>query len=371
MEILASIYDKDLVCVGTIENWKSLLRTERFRNPGEFEMKIPSEAGTIAALFLGYFITFSDDASAYLIEDIEPDIDYGPDIAKVSGRDLKALCDTRLVWKLQTVSGTIWNRMYWLLHNNAVSPTAAARKIPYLTDLTLMGSDKGESTARSQYTGDNLLTACTDLLGSGRCGWRMALDIKQKSIASEFYSGADRTDTVIFNDTFGNLSNIKFSRSIRSLGQSVALVAGEGEDVSRTYLTVDTDGHTGNAVDTSGPSGLDRRELYVDARDLQSKTSSNGTETTMSAAEYAALLQARGLEKLAANQASNEIDFETNDSVYTYGEHYELGDLVTVQNHRQIGITAICRVVAAQISDDSDGRVITPTFEVVDMEVIV
>lgn len=358
--IISKIYNKNLTLVYAIGGFESLLRTSRYRNPGEFKLRIPADPVVISALFSGAFILFSDDKSAYLIESIDPDINHPNDYAIVSGRDLKGLYDYRVVWKMQTVSGTMWNRMYWLLHYNAVEPAYAIRKLPYVQELELEGDDAGESEGKSQYTGDNLLDALTGILGSGNCGWRSELDVDAQSIRNIFYTGADKTKSVVFNDVIGNLSSIAYAYSIQG-SANAALVGGEGEGTARRY----------QAVEIDSSSGLDRREMYVDARDLQStSTDAAGKETKLTEAEYIAALQARGKEKLAEKQPERALSFEVNNSAFVYGEHYGLGDLVTVRNYKKLGIKATCRVVAVQISDKSSGREITPEFEVVSMEVI-
>lgn len=356
--IISKIYNKDLGLVHAISGFESLMRTRRYRNPGEFKLRVPATPDIIAACFAGYFMVFSDDKSAYLIESVDPDINHPNDYAIVSGRDLKGLYDYRVVWKMQTVSGTMWNRMYWLLHYNAVDPAYAIRKLPYVQDLELEGDDKGDSEEKSQYTGDNLLTACTGILGSGSCGWRSELDVDAQTIRNIFYSGSDKTESVVFNDVIGNLSSVEYAYSIQG-SANAALVGGEGEGTARKY----------QAVEIDSSSGLDRREIYVDARDLQStSTDAAGKETKLTESQYIAALQARGKEKLAEKQPERALSFEFNNSAFVYGTHYELGDLVTVRNYKKLGIKATCRVVSVQISDESSGREIVPGFEMVSME---
>lgn len=358
--VISKIYDKDLNLVYAIGGCESLLRTPRYRNAGEFKLRIPAEPLTISALFSGYFIVFSDDKSAYLIETIEPDINYPADYAIVSGRDLKGLYDYRVIWKMQTVSGTMWNRMYWLLHYNAVAPAYEIRKIPFVTDLELEGDDKGDTADQSQYTGDNLLTACTGILSDGNCGWRSELDVDARTIRNIFYSGTDRTESVVFNDVIGNLPSIEYVYTVQG-SANAALVGGEGEGTARKY----------QAVEIDSSSGLDRREIFVDARDLQSSsTDAAGNTVTLTETQYVSALRARGVEKLAEKQPERALSFKVNNSAFVYGTHYSLGDLVMVRNYKKFGIKAQCRVVAVQISDDSKGREITPEFEVVSMEVI-
>lgn len=76
--------------------------------------------------------------------------------------------------------------------------------------------------------------------------------------------------------------------------------------------------------------GLRRKELFVDARDLQS-TDENGK--ALSDEEYRKLLMLRGLDKLSdylVVRSVNATVSTSNGKVYKYGEHYQEGDLVTL-----------------------------------------
>lgn len=350
--IICTIYDKDLKVVGNITSWKSIIRTVMQRGTGEFELKAPASPETISALWQGYFIHFQDDKSAYLIEYVRPDIlQNNMNTVVVKGRCLKSLLDLRVVWGLQIVSGTRWNRMYWLMHNQAIAPSDSNRIIPYLQDLVLDGDDKGETETNAQYTGDNLLDACVKTLGTGAYGWKMSLDLENKQITNTFYVGVDRTSTVKFHNLLGNLKNISYIRNVEG-SANTAIIGGEGEGSARKYRYVNNDN-----------SGLVRRELFVDARDLQSSEYSSTTK-------YNAALDSRGSEKLSEKVPVSEFTFDAVSNVYKFKEHYNVGDMVRATSTDVLGIDAVVRVIGVQISDDSDGHNETPIVEIVSTEVI-
>lgn len=109
------------------------------------------------------------------------------------------------------------------------------------------------------------------------------------------------------------------------------------------------------------PTGLYRRELFVDARDLQSQSESGGEALTPE--EYAGVLTTRGLEKLAENQLvrSFSAQVRTQDATYQYGRDFFLGDKITVTDER-LGITVDARVMAAQYAIGSEGESLTLTL---------
>lgn len=107
------------------------------------------------------------------------------------------------------------------------------------------------------------------------------------------------------------------------------------------------------------PAGLSRRELYVDARDLQSDSD---PDNPMTEEEYTAVLTARGLSKMAEHQLVKSFSavIRTVDSTYVLGEDFFLGDTITVTDER-LGITAdaVAYSVQQAVSGDSEHTEIT------------
>lgn len=80
-----------------------------------------------------------------------------------------------------------------------------------------------------------------------------------------------------------------------------------------------------------------RREIYIDARDLQSDSD---PDNPMTAEEYSAALATRGREKLAEHQLvqSFAATVRERNATYTLGEDYHLGDTITVIDET-LGVT--------------------------------
>ena len=126
--------------------------------------------------------------------------------------------------------------------------------------------------------------------------------------------------------------------------KNFAVVAGEGEGTARRTRAV------GNT------RGLDRKELFVDARDL----SSNDGEITDD--EYNKSLDERGGEKLAEVKPIVKFEGEVLlDGNYVYKQDFNLGDVVTVEN-KKYGVFINTRIIEILESEDENGYVITPTF---------
>lgn len=111
------------------------------------------------------------------------------------------------------------------------------------------------------------------------------------------------------------------------------------------------------------PSGLSRREIYIDARDLQSD---GDPDKPVSPAEYAALLTTRGTEKLAENQLvrSFSVEVRAYNPTYPYGEDFSLGDTITVTDER-LGVTvdAVVQGVEQSVNASGESLILTLGYE--------
>lgn len=345
--------------IGIIENEESVVWKKCYCDAGSFEIYTIASGEYVDLLQYGRYVIRHDDDMVGVIEkiNIQKD-DDGRDMLLVSGRCAKSLFARRIINRQQTFKGTVWNRMYWMLYDHAVNPSAENRKIPNTAIADVDGSIKGPS-AETQHTGTNLMTAVIDLLSSNNLGWKIPWN--GQNFVATLISGVNRTmsqterDPVIFADDFDNLISSDYERNMADYA-NVAAIAGEGEGDERIWTGVDA---TGTASGTY--SGLDRFELYVDARDLQKKTTDeSGNEITIADSEYRALLRARGLEKLSEKSKTQSFEGEVDFGSYTYRKDYDVGDLVTVRDRH--GITADVRITAVEEIEDNDGYTVTPTF---------
>lgn len=105
------------------------------------------------------------------------------------------------------------------------------------------------------------------------------------------------------------------------------------------------------------PAGFFRRELFVDAKDLQSLQEAG---TSMTAEEYAAALQTRGTEKLAQAQLARSFHatVRTRNPTYEYGVDFFLGDTITVTDER-LNITVDAVVQGAERSVSQRGETLS------------
>lgn len=194
---------------------------------------------------------------------------------------------------------------------------AAARQMPGLT----IGPDLARGpiiTAEARY--QTLKDIVFEIAITSALGWRCSFDPNDEEFLFDIVEGEDRTATVFFDVDFEtalktNMLSTDFGRA------NYAYVAGQGEGAARTII----ERFTGVAE----PTGLARRELFVDARDLQANES----------------LEMRGDAKLAETEQEDVFELDANPyGSFRLDEHWFVGDLVTVRN-RLWGVQATSRIV--------------------------
>lgn len=342
-----NIHDSSGVWVGIVEEPTSAIWTRSYYEPGEFEIYTPATRDLLDILTEDCFITREGDNTVMIVERLEVTTDEeAGDFVTITGRSAAALLDRRIIFTQTTLSGRVDRAIYKIVAENAVNPTDSARKLPLSMAMPDVLADK----ISAQHTGTNLLDAVEQICAAYGMGFRVVTD--SKTIVAprvELFVGKDRSagqainSPVIFSPEFENLLQTSYAFDV-SKYKNVAVVAGEGEGNARKRAII------GDA------SGLMRRELYVDARDM----STNAGEIT--AEDYAAQLEARGLEKLAETQTEEAFSGEVDTmNTFILDVDYTVGDIVTVEN--EYGIRADSRIISVSECWDESGYSVSNTFE--------
>ena len=184
-------------------------------------------------------------------------------------------------------------------------------------------------------------------------GFKVTLNDK-KQFVFKLYAGADRTYAqtenpyVVFSPKFENIANSNYLESKKEY-KNVALVAGEGEGAERKTTSV------------GEGSGLERRELFVDARDISTTTEDN---VTLSDEEYKKQLAQRGDEKLAESVAAQSFEGQVEmTKMFEYGKDFFIGDIVQIAN--EYGMESRARISEIVTAIDTQGTVTYPTLSTV------
>jgi hypothetical protein len=124
----------------------------------------------------------------------------------------------------------------------------------------------------------------------------------------------------------------------------MVLVAGAGEDSNRKTLSLGTEN-----------KGLDRYELFVDARDISDTKQSGDNEVSIPLSEYNKLLEARAKENLAECTKVQSFDCViSNSNNLIYKTDYDLGDKISIIN-KKWGLMLNERIVSITETYDIEG----------------
>lgn len=350
MILLPYVLDRNLNRIDVIDDFVSFIWTKRFNKVGDFELYVPASNEALISLTEDNYIVREDDEMVCVIEKVElkTDVENGDFIA-VSGRSVESFLDRRIIWQQTNYNGRAEIFIRKIIDENVVNPKIATRKIPNFFLNTEIGYNEKITI---QTTGANLLDVVEETCGQFNFGFRVKLrqwQGKSNCFVFELYKGVDRSALktikpfVVFSPEFDNLFSSEYIFDKTPLKNS-ALVAGEGEGTARKTVEIG-----------ANASGIDRREIYVDARDI----SSNDGE--ISESDYKTLLEQRGNEQLKALQSTEAFSGEVETTkMYQYKKNYNLGDIVEVQN--EYGITATPRIIEIIECEDENGYSCIPTF---------
>ncbi|MEV2911576.1 siphovirus ReqiPepy6 Gp37-like family protein, partial [Paenibacillus larvae] len=178
-------------------------------------------------------------------------------------------------------------------------------------------------------------------------GWEVSLDIENRWYVFDMLTGRNLTadqdvrPPAIFSTAYDNIESQSYTNS--AIGyKNIAVVAGQGEGEDRKIVTVGTS------------TGLNRYEMFVDARDVGTKEEGK----TQTESEVEQMLTDRGREKLAEVKRVESLEAKIlTQSNLTYRKDYDLGDVVTVLN-RQWGLTMNTRITeVAEVYEASQVRI--------------
>lgn len=377
--------------VAIVDTFNSLIWADRYDEYGDFEIECPMDTKWLDIFKEDYYLWIKESDHMMIIEDITIDANVEDgNYMRVTGRSLESILERRIVWGQTTMSGNLHNAIKTLIDEAIIVPKIEDRKIPNFVFEDCTDERVTSLTVDMQYTGENLHYIISNLCKKNKIGFKIILNDNNEFVFS-LYAGTDRSydqttnPYVIFSPKFENMINSNFYTSKASF-KNVTLVAGEGEGVNRKSATV------GSA------SGLDRRELYTDAGDISStitedeQTStrtiqtrdvyygygdvSGGTDDfstdvsttkTMSDAEYTALLETRGSEKLADYPVKTAFEGEIEAvHMFKYGEDFFVGDIVQItDDYGHEGVVYISELI---VSQSGDGVSVRPTFKTIDEE---
>lgn len=318
--------------VAVYDQIKSLQITRKLRRPSTLRLEIATQTPRYEMLTRGRYIGLSDLSTETInrvmrIDQLERSTES--DSVIITGRDYAGWFDLRICVppagqshhtftdvRAETVVKTLvsWN----------AGPTAVAARV--LPNLVIEADQARGQLVSAQARYQALSDMLEEVLTFDGGGYQIVYVPGPANMHRfEYISPVDRSQTVFLDLEFESVSMQQWIESDIDMRDSL-YVAGQGEGVNRTIINR----YLGGVART----GLNRREAFVDARDLNT----------------AAALEDRGDSLLAQMAVDNRFAATLYErGSFRYGQHFQLGDIVTVQN-RKWNMDVQARVVSATLN---------------------
>lgn len=310
LEVFRKISESEFEQLAIVDTFNSLVVNRRFFSNNDFELKLPFSLENLMYFDIGNSIRIND--VFYYVDRLAVD-DLKAKQLVVNGNSFAGKLEDRVILENynRQASPSVIGRD--LINRHAVNPVNPDRKIHQI-ELAEEASLNMPSIRFTRSYG-SLLDRIETLCETYEIGFREnVINPFVPSSQIEFYKGRDLTNIVEFTTDAENILNESFEKSDFD-EKNVAFVAGEGEGADRKIVSL------GKGV------GLDRKELYVDARDVQQEDEDGNRMTDE---EYIQALEERGGSNLNERTDVLLLDGEINmdSSLYEYRVDYDLGDVV-------------------------------------------
>lgn len=331
LDLLMEVFDKDFIRIGAFNKYTSIIYDKTLSSDSTYTLVVPFEEQNVYLLNNGKYLLIDEEYLAEMLY-IQKEESSTSELTS-KGYNIKKIMKERSFTPTQNFSGKVPEIMRQMITNNLISPTDERRKID-MVRLSSTYPDMTE-TIKLQRTGSNLFDEQVEISKQYDIGFKIVPIFSEFSetgkniqyLEYQVIKGVDRTesntegnDPVIFSVELNNLLSSSYVKSEMDY-RNVAIVAGEGEGADRKVI------ETGDME----VYGFNRKELYVDARDLQSMDEEGEPITEE---EYTELLNTRGNNSLQDYKSYESYSgvISTGGRSYQYGVDFFIGDKVTLHD---------------------------------------
>jgi hypothetical protein len=354
------IITPDFQLLAEIDNYSSLFLTRKWHTVGDLELRISRHLKHTEYLVRGNLIIVGSNLNkAYIIKHREIELNQDGKASEnwlIKALSLKSVVGQRMTLPPITtaydnIQGNTETVMKHYIDRNIVSPADPDRVIPQLS--IAANQNRGTSVSwQSRYK--NLAEEMINISSLSKIGWDVFLDVQQKKWVFDAVEGRDLTvnqsilPPAIFSPQFETLQSLYYTESELNY-KNIAYVAGQGEGVERRIIQV------GNGT------GLNRHEIFVDARDIAEQTEDD-PPVNRPDADIINDLTIRGQQQLTEFLQEQYLEGQVlTKSRLVYEKDYDLGDIVTLQN-RDWNITMDIRLTEVKEIYEQSGFRIEGTF---------
>lgn len=349
--------DEVFELLGTVEKFSSLIWPITFRSYSTFEMWAPITEQNSELLRDGNILYIGGDKAA-IIEIVNPQYTAkGEKKYLVKGRTLECLLENRILWGSYANKAKISTIMYDIVNKNCINADNENRNIPWLECAEDLELGDEISYQRTGFT----VNASLEKLASNdiSIGYRIIFDARRRKLIFEVQKAEDRTldneqgnDPVELSTEFDDILESDYYQNSQEY-RNIAYVQGEAPKDAEGKETGEPRREV--TVGDEDLKGYGRRELYVDARDLQSQIWQGESMRQIPLDEYMESLVSRGNDKLALFEKVEEFNINVRTfglTQYTFDVDYKLGDEITIVDE-QLGVRADVQVTGVTQSYSS------------------
>jgi len=357
------IYNAERERIGILQNEESVQWLENYQAPGEVKITAMATDDNRTLLIDGNRLYNTDSDTSARISYTETVITEAEERLIIRADITSELLSDRVVMETDNITFAEAG-MYRIYKDNR-------RGMPIETAEPIGLTDKVDI----QITWNSVLDAERRIAELSGLGFKVVFVPDTGVETLTVYKGVDRSSPAhpeyigYFGTDVGNITNVQVVEGTTEY-KTVAVVAGAGEGHDRTVVIVDLTGDTGE----------NRRELYVDARDIQQEYQVSiptsipnhySFETHMyTAQEYQDLLTERGYKKLEEQLKELKISCDVEQLNIYYGVDYFLGDRIPI-NLPEFGMRATAMITGVTRVYESTGNRIIAILSDFELEVSV
>ncbi|MGG7077387.1 Gp37-like protein [Clostridium sardiniense] len=303
MDTTIRVIDNKFNFLGIIEDYSSFYFIRNYYQAKEFQLVCSLKYKDILRDGNILFITPN---KPLIVE--TPIINESKKQITVKGRDLKSILERRItvppIGQIHdSFKGNAEDVIKHYVETNAVNPIDKKRKI---NELVIAPSKHRGKVVSWQSRYKYLNYEINNIGSSTGLGWRVTLDLKNKKFIFDVIEGIDLTTSkskVIFSDDFNNITDVVKTNDSKNY-KTMGYVAGQGEGANREVEEV----YRNNEI------GLNRRELFIDARDIEEGEKEK--------------LADRAKAKLNSFDYINSTESTVVNTNFIYEKDWDLGDIV-------------------------------------------
>ena len=334
--------------IGFIGSFSYFLWRKKYGPGSEAELHVDVTAKKVELLKKGNIVYRQDENEAMQIYYRQFDDSNGVDQLVIKCFSLTRWTDRRILWGQYDFNDTPENIMRRAINETMINPSNSARKIRQVQ----LAPGKGiGQPIRQQMSYKYVYDVCENLCTTHDIGMRCLFNNLQ--LKYDFYEGTDRTinqnvnPRIILSKSRSNLLKRTYEDANNDLKNTV-LVAGAGEGARRKTASL---GNSNN--------GLNRRELFVDAREISDILGHDeeGNPIYVPTSRYNSWLIAKGNEKVSEYNEfiGFECELDVTKENTKFNEDFFLGDLITIKDE-ELGILMNSRVMQADEIFKGDGK---------------